>query len=263
MTTHIIPLGTNGAIPSMGRHTMSFLVLTPQEAILLDAGTGIARLLDQQIAHLLEPYDGLNIILSHYHLDHTVGLGYLPGTWTRGSIRIFAPGRPLVEADPVETLNRLLSPPLYSPTLPDFPVPTEIVPVTDKSLGIGDLGIEVRAQRHPGGSMGIRIADTIGYVTDSVVDEATVIFVQGVKLLLHEVMLTDSEAECNEAERSRHSNSSGVAHIARQAGVGELMPVHHHPKRSQAELYKLAEEMQTLSGIQVTVPREGEVYQLI
>lgn len=49
MGTLLIPLGTNGYIPTLGRHTMSFLVLTAGEAILLDAGTGVSRLLDSKI----------------------------------------------------------------------------------------------------------------------------------------------------------------------------------------------------------------------
>ncbi len=247
----------------MGRHTMSFLLLTPQEAVLLDAGTGAARLLDEQIAHLVESYDCLNVILSHYHLDHIVGLAYLSGAWTRGSIRIFAPGRPLVEAEPAETLNRLLSPPLFSPTLADFPVPTEVVPLTSESLKIGDLTVEVRRQKHPGGSIGIRIADAIGYITDTIVDEATVELVRGTKLLLHEVWLTDSEAKCDEEQRSMHSYLSGVAQIVRRAGVSEFMPVHHKPKRSHADICNMAKELEVLAGIKVTVPLEGEVYQLI
>jgi len=262
MTMRMVPLGTNGFFPSMGRHTMSFLLLTQKEAILLDAGTGVARLLEQPIAELLEPYDCLNVILSHYHMDHVGGLSYLAGTWTRGTVRIFAPAPPFVEVDPEETLNKLLSPPLFALRLAEFPATMEVVPVTSAGLRIGDLAIELRAQNHPGGSMGVRIADTVAYVTDTVVDEATAGFVQGTRLLLHEAWLTDFEAERDEAERARHSYCSGVAQIAMRGAVGELMPVHHHPKRSHADICRLAQEMGTLSGVKVTVPQEGEIYHL-
>ena len=262
MTMRLVPLGTNGFFPSMGRHTMSFLVLTQREAILLDAGTGVARLLEPHIAELLEPYECLNVILSHYHIDHAGGLPYLAGTWTRGTVRIYAPAHPFVGVDPEETLNKLLSPPLFALTLAEFPAKMEVVPVTAARLRIGDLAIALRAQNHPGGSMGVRIDDTMAYVTDTPVDEATAEFVQGTRLLLHEAWLTDLEAERDEAESARHSSCSGVAQIARLGAVGELMPVHHHPKRSYADICIMAREMGTLSGVKVTVPQEGETYHL-
>ncbi len=169
------------------------------------------------------PYECLNVILSHYHMDHAGCLSYLAGTWTRGTVRIYAPGHPFVDVDPEETLNKLLSPPLFALTLAEFPARMEVVPVTAARLRIGDLTIALRAQNHPGGSMGVRIDDTVAYVTDTPVDEATAEFVQGTRLLLHEAWLTDLEAERDEAERARHSSCSGVAHIARRGAVGELV----------------------------------------
>ncbi len=262
MATRIVPLGTNGFIPSYNRQTMSFLVLSESEMLLLDAGTGVARLLEPHIVDLMKPYDCLNIVLSHYHLDHVVGLSFLLGTWTRGRVRIYAPGRPFVEATPEEVLNGLLGPPLFPLPLREFPMPVEVVPVTHENLQTETLSIRLRAQKHAGGSAAIRIGEEIAYVTDTIVDEATTAFVRGAELLLHEVFLTDAEAESGDAERLTHSYPSGVAWIARQGGVGRLMVVHHHPRRTEAEIHKLAHVTETLAGIEVIVPEEGQVYHL-
>src|ERR1044072_2904577 len=52
----LVPLGTNWYIPSHGRQTMCFLLLDGDgAALLLDAGTGLARLLAPEIAALLAP----------------------------------------------------------------------------------------------------------------------------------------------------------------------------------------------------------------
>lgn len=262
MTTCLLPLGVNGFMPSFGRQTMSFLVLTEKTALLLDAGTGISRLLEQRIASLLQPYDCLNIILSHYHLDHVVGISYLPGIWMRGNLRIYAPGKPFVNAVPEKVLNILLRPPLFSITLQEFPTQIEIVPITQENLQLGDLPIQLRGQKHPGGSVGFRIADVLAYITDTVVDQATQMFVKDVEFLLHEVWLTEAEARIDEVERSRHSYTSGVAKIATQAKVGHLMPVHHHPKRSTSDIRKLVQEIRKMTTIEVVIPEEGKNYQL-
>jgi hypothetical protein len=47
-----------------------------------------------------------------------------------------------------------------------------------------------------------------------------------------------------------------------RAGVRQLMPVHHHPKRSDADIRRLARSIEKQAGIEVIVPQEGKVYQL-
>jgi ribonuclease BN (tRNA processing enzyme) len=262
MSVKMIPLGINGFFPFFGRHTMSILLLTPGEAVLLDAGTGVSRLSEPGIRELVRPYDRLNVILSHYHLDHIMGLSYLSGVWKQGRVRIYAPGKPFVEVDPEDTLKQVLRPPFFPVTLENFPIPVELIPVTDEAVQIGKLSIRLRAQNHPGGSTGVRINDTIAYVTDTTVGEGTEPFVRGVNLLLHEVYLTDAEAGQDPVERSRHSSVSAVAQLAKRAGVARLMPIHHNPWRTGPEIAKMAQEMESLSGIEVLIPEEGTVYEL-
>ena len=110
--------------------------------------------------------------------------------------------------------------------------------------------------------MGVRIGDAVAYVTDTTVLETTGTFAQGVRLLLHETWMTDDEAERDEGERSRHSYVSGVARIAERAGAGSLMPVHHHPGRSDLDILGLVQGMRDLTGMEVWVPEERKIYEL-
>ena len=108
----------------------------------------------------------------------------------------------------------------------------------------------------------MRIGDALAYVTDTVIDPATADFVRGVKLLLHEVWLTAAEVAESDPASSGHSDADAVADLARAAGVGRLWIVHHHPRRSAAELARMAGAMQQRAGLPVEVPVEGEVYEL-
>ncbi len=45
---NLIPLGTNGLLPALGRQTQCHLALTDDAAIMLDAGTGVGRLLEPE-----------------------------------------------------------------------------------------------------------------------------------------------------------------------------------------------------------------------
>lgn len=253
----LLPLGTNGFIPARGRQTMSFLVVDGDAALLLDAGSGVARLLEPAANAALEGIERLDVLLTHYHLDHVVGLSYLPGVARDRRLRIFAPAPPLTEGGP-ETLATLIAPPLFPITLDRWPMPVEVVPFGGPALEIGPFRLRVRAQRHPGGSAGVRIDDRLAYVTDTVVDPETARFVRGVGTLLHEVWLTAEEAEREDAGRTGHSAAPGVAALAKRAAVGRLVPVHHHPRRDSAGIGELARDLAARSGREVRVVVEGE-----
>lgn len=258
----LLPLGVNGFFPSYGRNTMSYLVLTEQEAIVLDAGTGLSRLLEPRITDLLKPYTSLNIFLSHYHLDHVVGLSYLPEVWDERSIRLFAPSVPLVEAEAGAAIEQLLHPPLFSLTVREFPSNVELTPLTALQLSLGNTKISIRKQRHPGGSIAIKLNDSIAYVTDTVVDLDSVSFLQGVNFLLHEVWLTDEEAKDDPIEAARHSYCSEVREIALRSNVKHLMPIHLHPKHDDKQLNQIAAQLQA-PGFKVIFPKEDQIYEIV
>jgi ribonuclease BN (tRNA processing enzyme) len=253
----LVPLGTNGFIPSFGRQTMSFLLVESGAALLLDAGSGVSRLLEGPVAKLLDGIERLDVLLTHYHLDHVIGLSYLPGVARDRRLRIFAPAPPLTEGGP-EALGALIAPPLFPITLDRWPMPVEVVPYGGPELEVGPFRLRVRAQRHPGGSAGVRVDDRLAYVTDTVVDPETARFARGVGTLLHEVWLTAAEAEREDAGRTGHSAAPGVADLARRAEVGRLVPVHHHPRRSAAEIAELARDLAASSGREVRLAVEGE-----
>jgi ribonuclease BN (tRNA processing enzyme) len=257
----IAALGAAGYLPSYGRQTMSFLVLDGERRILLDAGTGLARLGEPAIAAALPAGAPLDVLLTHYHLDHVVGLSYLPGLAKERPVRIHAPEPPLTAHGP-EALDRLLTPPLFPLTVDRWAMPTEIRPYGPSGPDLGGLAVRVRSQRHPGGSVGVRIGDTIAYVTDTVMDPATAELARGVDLLLHEVWLSEEEALAEDAARTGHSDAGAVADLAREAGVGRLWVVHHHYRRSPEDVLRMAERMAARAGLPVEVPVEGRFVEI-
>ena len=169
-------LGAYGA-EGLGQRPTAFLV---NERVLVDAGT-VGGALTGAEQRLIQ-----HALISHSHLDHVVGLSYLPGVLTDRRIRIHAPAPPLV-ASGSEALDRLIGPPLFPVPFHRWPMPVEVVPFAGRTVQAGAWTLATRAQKHPGGSVGLRLGDRLAYVTDTVLDLATLAFVRGVDTLLHEV----------------------------------------------------------------------------
>ena len=256
----ITPLGTNGFIPTYGRQTQCYLVRRDANAFVLDAGTGLGRLLEAPLAGALRGLDRLEIVLTHYHLDHTVGLSYLTAVSGSLPVRIHAPAPPLVDGTP-EALSRLIAPPLFPLRFAEFPIKVEVVPYHGNELEVGGARLRLRRQEHAGGSVGVVVDDRLAYLTDCEAEEASAEFARGVELLLHEVWVTDEEAAAG-AQRRGHSTVEQVAAFASAAGVGTLLPIHHHPTRSPADLDDIVARLGELTTARVELPVEGREYAL-
>jgi ribonuclease BN (tRNA processing enzyme) len=257
----ITPLGTNGFVPTHGRQTMSYLLRRAGVPILLDAGSGLGRLLEPALAGALEGADRLRIVLSHYHLDHTIGISYLTAVAGGRPVTIWAPAPPLVDGRPEEALERLIGPPLFPLRLAGFPMPVEVVPYGGDTLEVAGATIRLRRQRHDGGSVGMVVDGRLGYLTDCEVEEASVGFAGGVELLIHEVWLTDEQIAAG-AKRHGHSTAEEVARLATACGAGALMPVHHHPARDAAAIAEVAARIAAGTRVPVVLAEEGREYVL-
>ena len=262
----LTPLGAGGYMPA-GRHTMSFLLDSGDDLLLLDAGTGMARLLEPALAARLGRHRGpLDILLSHYHVDHVIGLTYLLAVWTEKPVRLYGPAPPITDGRPEEALRRIFGPPLFPLTLETMPNPIDIVEIESERTGLEFLGLplRVRRQRHPGGSAGIRLGDRVAYVTDTAADPATVEFARGVEWLLHEVWVSDREAEIVDPGGHGHIAAGKAVDIALAAGVRHLVPIHHHPKRGPEGVRELAAAMATRAQgrLEIYIPEEGKTIEL-
>jgi ribonuclease BN (tRNA processing enzyme) len=256
----LTPLGTNGFIPTHGRQTQCYLVRRDDDAFVLDAGTGLGRLLEAPLAGALAGLERLEIVLTHYHLDHTVGLSYLTAVAGKLPVRIWAPAPPLVDGMP-EALSRLIAPPFFPVRFAEFPTRVEVVPYHGEELEVAGAHLRLRRQRHAGGSVGVVVDDRLAYLTDCEAEQASAEFARGVELMLHEMWVTDEEAAAG-AQRRGHSAVEEVAAIAAAAGAATLMPMHHHPTRSPGELEQLAARLAELTTARVVLPVEGHEYRL-
>jgi ribonuclease BN (tRNA processing enzyme) len=257
----LVPLGAGGYIPA-GRQTMSFLVQHGERCAILDAGSGLARLVEPGVLERLARVPRLDIALTHFHLDHVIGLSYLPGVWSQRPTRVLAPRPPLVDGEPELALDHLLSPPLFPISWREFPGPVTLETYDESGFELLGERVRVRRQRHAGASAAMRFGDRLVYATDTEPDDATIDFARGAGTLIHELWLDDEDAAQNPPAMRGHSATAAVARIARQAGVGRLIPVHHHPRYDAERIERLAERLRADFPGEVVVPREGAAIQI-
>ena len=215
-------LGTGGYHPNERRHTTC--VLLPDRGLCFDAGTAFYRAPARLAAHGVTELD---LVLTHAHLDHVVGLTFpLVHLETGILTAIRVHGR----AAKLEAVRRHLFATDLFPVLPDS---ITWHPLPDAETGTLDLAggtLRFREQVHPGGSLGLRFeagGRAFAFCTDTAADPATVAFASGADLLAHECNFPDGREAL--AERTGHCTLTPALLIARDAGVGRLLLVHPDP----------------------------------
>jgi ribonuclease BN (tRNA processing enzyme) len=210
----LLLFGTSGYHPSERRHTAC--VMVPEAGIVFDAGTGFFRVRQ----HVVTPT--LNILLSHTHLDHVVGLTFMLSTKLNKPIeRITVHGEAVKLAAVREhLLNEHMFP---------APLNCEWRPLEEGPLTIGGARVTYFPVFHPGGCVGYRLDwpdRSLAYVTDTTAAKNAkyIEHIRGVDLLLHECNFRDGQQEW--AEITGHSATTPVAELAAAAGVKRLVLIH-------------------------------------
>jgi ribonuclease BN (tRNA processing enzyme) len=181
----LITLGSGGWIPTPNRETCCYLYRNNDTILFLDAGTGISNL--YRYSSILKKYNEINIILSHFHLDHIIGLSYLLNWIDKNQkLVIWGPGLPYYQDNCENIIQRIIGGDYFSRKIMDYTKQVEIKDYPGNSFKINNIDVEVFLQQHSAPSFGIKIDKLIYYATDTIVEEATVSNSKDCKILLHE-----------------------------------------------------------------------------
>jgi ribonuclease Z len=243
----LVVLGSNGYRPTDLGQTACYAI--PELGVILDAGSGIYRMVDYLLSNQLDIY------LTHAHSDHYGGLVYLDFVFLKKVT--------------LEALDRGTKPKMRSirKSLEDTP-PKARVHVAPEVLD--DIPLHVRHFRdnkyyefiplkeidelsggarlisfpvvHTVSCYGFRLdkpGGSLAYVTDTYggPDASYLEKIRGVDVLLHECCVSDDDPEF--ARRVGHSHITPVAQLAAEAQVGRLILIHlsaMRPETGEPEL---------------------------
>ena len=215
-------LGSAGWMPTDDRETACYAIRDEDRLLVLDAGTGLRRLITEPT--LLAGVRGIDLVLSHFHLDHVVGLSYLAGV--DRPVTVHGPGDWLYDRPTAEILDELLRAPYQASQRV-----CSVRELAEDGLGWAGHRLRVRHQStHTAPSVAYRLDDFLGYCTDTCHDPGNAEFTAGCELLLHEAWSTEDASELG------HSSAGQAADIARRAGVGRLLLIHLPPGRDAQTL---------------------------
>lgn len=229
----ITVLGSGGWIPTRKRETCTYLLEVENKLILLDAGSGISRL--SEYINILDKYDEITIILSHYHLDHIIGLSYLPIYIKDKVLNIYAPSKKYYENTASEILSTFTTFPYFSKDIKSFSKEVNINEYDINGFFLDKLKIGINTQKHTAPSFGITIGNYLHYATDTCVLKDTFEIAKNVDLLLH---------ECWQLKSNRKSGHSSLDEILEYKNkVNKIALIHINPSWKDDEFLKAKEKI--------------------
>jgi len=215
-------LGGGGWFPAHERQTACALLRNGSAAVMIDAGTGLGRLSEHP--ELLAGVERLDILLTHFHLDHIVGLAYIPAIGVCEETCVWGPGERLYGSPTAVMLERFTHEPYH-------PVPFEAQQIQVRDLPEGELelaGVRIthRVQpRHSAPTLGLRFGDVLAWITDTAYDPETAAFARGCALLAHECWWPSTRPRNPDI----HSSATQAAQVARDAEAERLLLIHLPP----------------------------------
>lgn len=220
-------LGSAGWMSAQGRQTSCFMTETKGKLILLDAGTGISNL--GKYKNITDKYDEINIVFSHYHLDHIVGLSYIYNFFTDKRLNLYFPQTGYARA-PEEILRGVFAREISALDISRFSEEVNIMGYGG-DFYIGENKVKIIAQEHSSPSFGIRIG-SLAYLTDTVTREEGFSFAAGVKILLHECWYINKNGVMP------HSSLEEIAPLSGKYKIPLTLLVHLNPDIPREEYNK-------------------------
>ena len=240
-------LGTNGWYDSDTGNTVSILVDTKDQYIVLDAGFGIADL-----GKYLTEDKPTYLFLSHFHLDHTCGLHTLPKLKVK-ELTI------LGQKNLKKYLNILVNHP-FSGSLSELEYKVNLVELKPGNHKV-PFDVYCLPLHHVDPAMGYRFTlegKTLTYCSDTAICPNDWELSRGTDLLIHECSYMPGHTTA-----WGHTNPEGAAGMAKEVKVKKMILTHlgadHYDSQ---EKRKIAEDTARRIFPQTTVATDGLTIEL-
>ena len=212
----ITTLGTNGWFDNENGQTMCTLICTQSYSIILDAGYGIRR-----AKALIDFSKPTYLLLSHMHLDHTIGLH------TLDYLQFQLPLTIIVPAGQKQAFEELVRPPYTNPWTKMVPEGSKLLDTDDLSAVELPFGINTLPIQHPVPTHGYRLTiegKTVTYLSDTGYCENTVSLASAADLVIAECGALPGTVKGK--ENAPHMEPEICAQLAVEAQAKQMVLTH-------------------------------------
>jgi phosphoribosyl 1,2-cyclic phosphodiesterase len=277
---NVVLWGTRGSLPTPGPETVRYggntacveVRVRDDHIVVFDAGTGIRRL----GATLGPEVRRVDVLLTHLHMDHIVGLGFFDALHRQDlDVHIWGPASATLDLG--ARLTRYLSAPLFPVGMRDLACDLTLHDLPMGGLDVPDVTLRAALVCHPGLTLGYRLEHNDGVVTylsdhepalgatnfpESPEWTSGFDLAHGADLLIHDAQYDD--AEYRERVGWGHSTIGDAIAFATLTRVRHLVAFHHDPTHDDATIDGLYAGVRDNrdNGFELTVAVEGACFDL-
>jgi len=249
--------GVRGTAPVCGKKFLKYGGRTPcasvlsskKERVIIDAGTGIIPLGQTMMSESSQKKVSVHILLTHFHLDHTLGLLFFDPLYSRQFELTFYSS--LKPAQTRETLSQLMGGRLFPVDFNETESKKQFKQVPSGDFSIGDFRISHIPLRHPQGSLAYRFQEkgkSVVFATDTEhpengVDERLAALAREADIFVYDATFTPKEYSQGKTGWG-HSTWFQGTRIAEQADVSRLYLSHYNPSHSDEKIDRLIKNAQ-------------------
>ncbi len=250
--------GVRGSIQTSGPDTKNYgtrtscaFVSEGDNVLILDAGSGI-----QQFNSINFSKKRIDILLTHLHMDHILGLGFFsPFFDATKEVHIWGP---MSKSETLRSrLSRYLSPPLFPVLLRDLPCKIVFHEIGKSNFEIDNFKITSNYVIHQGPTVGFRVKgrhSVFTYIPDhepalgccGMIKDSK--WISGYNLAEDtDLLYHDGQYTAEEYKNKRgwgHSSVEDAVLFATISNVKKLIISHHDPSHSDEQLSKIFTDLQ-------------------
>ena len=271
--------GCRGSMPSpgpeknkYGGNTSCVQIEQGKSSLIFDGGSGIQRLginLDPKV-------EVINILLTHLHIDHIMGLGYFKPFYNPNcTINIWGPSASSESL--ITRLRRYFSPPFFPVRFRELPANINVHEIDNSTFTIDDFTITSEYLCHPGATIGYR-CESQGFVTTYMPDHEPALgssdfpnlseWCSGYNLAKNaDLLFHDGQYSKEEYDRRigwGHCSVNDAIEFATLSNAKKLVLFHHDPANTDIQLEEMINSCKESKdiGFELLIGKENDTFLL-
>ena len=239
--------GVRGSIPTPGKkfakfggNTSCVELHVDNKIIVFDMGSGLVNLGDHLLKKNIKKFD---ILLSHFHYDHTCGLPFFKPAFNKDFQFTIRSGIEKTRNKTLEVLKKQISSPSFPITVNEFSAKIKYCDFKiGKDFYINKIRVKTVQLNHPNGAVGYRVEHnkkSICYITDhehniKKRNRNLLDFLKNADVLIYDSTYDDKHFK--NYIGWGHSTWQEATRLAKECNIKKLFIYHHNPENDDNKM---------------------------